>query len=201
MDLQTIAVMLQLMRPTRTCWRFLGDSRLTGMDESSRRVRWPAARVTPQHAAHIAWMTPEKKAASEAIGGSPCCRSSEVVKTFRDELLTNLSRPLARKVLVSLKTMLKTNDYAHVGASVTIKKDKRQEHQLEVGKDIPTPAEIKRMVVAATETRARALLLLAAFTGLRSSELRGLRWSDINLSGELHVRQRADKYYQIGAPK
>jgi hypothetical protein len=28
MDLQPIAIMLQLMRPTRTGWRFLGDSRL-----------------------------------------------------------------------------------------------------------------------------------------------------------------------------
>src|SRR5262249_9092445 len=37
--------------------------------------------------------------------------SAEVIKTFRDELLANLSRPLARKVLVSLRTMLKTNDY------------------------------------------------------------------------------------------
>jgi len=35
MDLQPIAVMLQLVRPPRTGWRFLRDSRLTGMDESS----------------------------------------------------------------------------------------------------------------------------------------------------------------------
>jgi integrase len=46
------------------------------------------------------------------------------------------------------------------------------------------------------------LLLLAALTGLRSSELRGLRWSDVDLKHlEIHVRQRADKYYEIGAPK
>jgi len=38
MDLKPIAVMLQLMRPTGTGWRFLGESRLTRMDESSRRV-------------------------------------------------------------------------------------------------------------------------------------------------------------------
>ena len=38
MDLQPIAVMLQLVRPPRTGWRFLRDSRLTGMDESSRRI-------------------------------------------------------------------------------------------------------------------------------------------------------------------
>src|SRR5262245_24339922 len=38
MNLQPIAVMLQLVRPTRTGWRFLGDSRLTRMDESGGRV-------------------------------------------------------------------------------------------------------------------------------------------------------------------
>jgi integrase len=46
------------------------------------------------------------------------------------------------------------------------------------------------------------LLLLAAFTGLRASELRGLRWSDVDLKkGQVHVRQRADKYRTIGDPK
>jgi len=38
-DLQPIAVMLQLMRPARTAGRLLGDDWLAGMDESSRRVR------------------------------------------------------------------------------------------------------------------------------------------------------------------
>ena len=58
------------------------------------------------------------------------------------------------------------------------------------------------MVAVAKEPRTRALLLLAALTGLRSSELRGLRWSDVELKHlELHVRQRADKYYEVGAPK
>jgi integrase len=45
-------------------------------------------------------------------------------------------------------------------------------------------------------------LLTAALTGLRASELRGLRWKDVDLEhGELHVRQRADRFGQIGAPK
>jgi integrase len=44
--------------------------------------------------------------------------------------------------------------------------------------------------------------LTAIFTGLRASELRGLRWADVDLKkGELHVRQRADRYNAIGAPK
>jgi integrase len=37
---------------------------------------------------------------------------------------------------------------------------------------------------------------------LRSSELRGLRWQDIDFKkAELHVRQRADKFRKIGPPK
>jgi len=51
-------------------------------------------------------------------------------------------------------------------------------------------------------TAARPLLLTAIVTRLRSSELRGLRWSDVDLKkGELHVRQRADRYGVIGPPK
>jgi integrase len=52
------------------------------------------------------------------------------------------------------------------------------------------------------DPRRRAFLLVACFTGLRASELRGLRWSDIDLKAcELHVRQRADAYNKIGVPK
>jgi hypothetical protein len=46
------------------------------------------------------------------------------------------------------------------------------------------------------------LLLTAVVTGLRASELRGLRWEDVDLiRHEVHVRRRADRYDQIGAPK
>ena len=124
------------------------------------------------------------------------------VEGFRDELLAKLSRPLARKVMVSLKQLLKANKYSHIADGISIKPDDRQKRKLEAGRDLPTPAEVKRMVAVAKEPRTRALLLLAALTGLRSSELRGLRWSDVELKHlELHVNQRADKYYEIGAPK
>jgi integrase len=44
--------------------------------------------------------------------------------------------------------------------------------------------------------------MVAIFTGLRASELRGLRWSDVDFKkGELHVHQRADRYHKIGPPK
>ena len=79
--------------------------------------------------------------------------------------------------------------------------DKRGEGRLKVGVDIPSTDEIKAIIAAMPE-RWRPLLLTAIFTGLRSSELRGLRWSDVDLkAGELHVRQRADRYNVIGKPK
>jgi len=73
--------------------------------------------------------------------------------------------------------------------------------KLKVGVDIPTPDEIKAIIHAA-KGRWRPFLLTAIFTGLRASELRGLRWQDVDLkAGELHVRQRADRRGIIGPPK
>jgi|RhiMetdeSRZDD1v2_1073273.scaffolds.fasta_scaffold271056_2 integrase len=125
------------------------------------------------------------------------------VESFRDELLAELSRPLARKVLTSLKSILKVAKRGHVAASAFIGREKRAP-RLEVGKDIPSSAEIKRLLAAAAcaPLRVRALLVVAIFTGLRASELRGLRWKDVDLAhGEVRVRQRADRFNQIGAPK
>jgi integrase len=43
------------------------------------------------------------------------------------------------------------------------------------------------------------MLLTAIFTGLRASELRGLRWKNVDLKGaKLHVRERADRYLKMG---
>ncbi len=128
------------------------------------------------------------------------------VEAFRDDLLAHLSRPLARKVLTSLKSLLKVAKHAHAAEDVSVGRSKRGERKPEIGRDIPTTAEIKRLIDAAKKHddkgKRHALTLTAALTGLRASELRGLRWSDVDLkAGELHVRQRADRYNDIGAPK
>ena len=118
-----------------------------------------------------------------------------------DNINSALSRPLARKVLISLKSLLRNAEYSHVAANVKIKSRKR-ERWLEEGTDFPQPDEIKRLIEAAKATRQRALLLTAALTGLRASELRGLRWKDVNLDhGTLTVNQRADRFNKIGPPK
>jgi integrase len=81
----------------------------------------------------------------------------------------------------------------------------RQRGKLKVGVDIPSLDEIRAIIAAASDGDGdgrRPLLLTTIFTGLRISELRGLRWDDVDLKrSELHVRQRADRYNAIGRPK
>ncbi len=57
-------------------------------------------------------------------------------------------------------------------------------------------------MVASLPERWKPILLTAIFTGLRASELRGLRWPNVDLAKrELHVRERADEYKELGRPK
>jgi integrase len=128
------------------------------------------------------------------------------VVTFRDELLGAISRPLSRAVLASLKSILRDahgrgNVAQNVAAGVKITASKRDQRKLKVGVDIPTRDEI-RAIIHTASGKHRALLVVAAFAGLRASELRELRWEHIDFKkSELHVRQRADRYNQIGKLK
>lgn len=71
----------------------------------------------------------------------------------------------------------------------------------QLGIDIPTPDEI-RLIVEHACGGYSLLILVAIFSGLRASELRGLRWMDIDFrQGVLHVRQRADSKCKLGPPK
>lgn len=118
-----------------------------------------------------------------------------------------MSRPMAKKVLTSLKGILKDakrrgNVAQNVASDVSITQHGRTKTKLEVGRHIPTRNEIQRIVDAAEPGRGRALLLTAALTGMRASELRGLRWVDVDFAKrQIHVRQRADHWAKIGQPK
>jgi integrase len=130
------------------------------------------------------------------------------VHEFVDALMQDLGskRPTMRKVLVSLKSLLRDamrrgHVAQNVAVGVRVETDKRSQKKLAVGIDIPTGDEVRRIINAASG-QLRVLLIVAIGTGLRASELRGLRWDDVDLkAGELHVRQRADAYRAIGAPK
>jgi integrase len=117
------------------------------------------------------------------------------------------SLPMRRKILTSLKTMLSfaqgrglVAQNAATGAKV--KNDDRSEKgPLREAVDYPSRAQVKTLMDAAN-ARWRPLLIVAMFTGMRASELRGLPWSDVDLDqGVIHVRQRADAWGNIGKPK
>jgi len=147
--------------------------------------------------------------------------TAPMVIDFRDKLRDGTPAPgqeaaalrsahLTKRIVTALSMILADAHEVdlvsqNVVRSLTKRKKKRskaeQRRKLKVGVDIPDPAEIKA-IIAKLDGRWRPLLLTAMFTGLRASELRGLWWSDIDLSkGELHVHQRADEYNTMAAPK
>jgi integrase len=137
-----------------------------------------------------------------------------MVRHFEDKLRKDRSPAMVRKVLGSLSSILADAQERGLISQNIVRglrarrlrgkerrADKRQRGKLRVGVDIPSPEEI-RTIIAHLDGRWRPLLLTAIFTGLRASELRGLRWADVDLKrNELHVRQRADYYRKIGALK
>ncbi|NJO33007.1 MAG: tyrosine-type recombinase/integrase [Rhodospirillales bacterium] len=131
------------------------------------------------------------------------------VRAFADELRTKGRSPaMTRKVLVSLGSLLADAQERGLTARNPVRDMRRSRRfqggsrrKLQVGIDIPTPREI-RSIVHAAQGKWRPALIVAIFTGVRSSELRALRWQDIDLEGRtLHVRQRVDRYGTIGPPK
>ena len=141
------------------------------------------------------------------IGGTKLARlTTPAVEGIRDKLVGTMSRPMAKKVLGSLKSILteaqRRGLVAHNAASpVKIEIAGRHKRKLKVGEDIPTKGEAQRIIEAA-QGRWRPLLVTAVFTGLRASELRGLTWNDVDFETRtIHVRQRADRYNEIGSPK
>jgi len=140
--------------------------------------------------------------------------TAPMVRALEDRLRTDRSPAMVRKILGSLGAILADAQERGLVAQNVVRNlrtrrrrgkdrhaDKRQKGKLRIGVNIPSPDEA-RAIVAAFEGRWRPILLTAIFTGLRASELRGLRWVDVDLKrGELHVHQRADRYGKIGRPK
>ena len=67
--------------------------------------------------------------------------------------------------------------------------------------DVLTPAEVEALARSAESEQDAALFVTAAFTGLRMSELRALRWRDLDFSKRLvHVR-RGFTRWELGDTK
>jgi integrase len=140
--------------------------------------------------------------------------TAPMVRVLEDRLRADRSPAMVRKIRGSLGAILADAQERGLVAQNVVQSlrgrrrrgkerhaDKRQKGRLKVGVDIPTPEEV-RTIITHLEGRWRPMLLTAVFTGLRASELRGLRWADIDLKrGEIQVRQRADRFNAIGQPK
>jgi integrase len=136
-----------------------------------------------------------------------------LVRGFEDRLRRDGRSPAmvrrARRALGGILADAQERGLVAQNVVYSLRKNRRSRRadgngKLKIGVDIPAPAEM-RAIVGKLDTAAgrhRAVLLTAIFTGLRASELRGLRWEDVDLKrGELHVRQRADRYNKFGKPK
>jgi integrase len=127
------------------------------------------------------------------------------IRAFEDRLRQDRSGAMVKKILGSLGALVGDAQERGLVARNVVRdlrsrrkrgKERqaayRQRGKLKVGVDIPSREEIKS-IVDHLQGRWRPILLTAIFTGLRASELRGLRWADVDLDRrELHVRQRAE---------
>lgn len=137
-----------------------------------------------------------------------------LIREFEDDLReAGRSAAMIKKVLVSLggifadamergkATRNPVRDMRQRRNGKEKRTEKRHKGKLKAGVHIPTPAEV-RAIINAVDGRWRPLLITAIFTGMRSSELRGLRWEDVDMEGRsISINQRADEYGQIGRPK
>jgi integrase len=130
------------------------------------------------------------------------------LNTFLDQLRdAGRSIAMRRKILTNVGTALKFAKgrgmvAQNVAIGIKVKSDDRHKAtgQIRAGAHFPTKAQLKLLIDRAA--RWRPFLITAIFTGMRASELRGLRWADVDLdAGIIHVTQRADAWGKIGSPK
>lgn len=154
---------------------------------------------------------------SPLIGSERLSRlTAPKVHAFRAALLEKLSRAMAKKVLGSLRAILTEAQSRgliaqNVARGVRVADSLREKEEVE----IPEVDEVKRILATAKVwadhdqdhvrkawRRYYALLLTAALTGMRASELRGLSREDLDLKNKrIKVTQRADEHGIIGPPK
>jgi integrase len=130
------------------------------------------------------------------------------VEAFRDKLVeTTSSRAMARKVMISLKGLLSEAHrlgliVQNTATGTKVKLNSRDEEKAR----IPDKNQIRSILTTAlampVQEVSRALVVVALFSGLRASELRGLDWAHIDLDRRvIKVRQRADFRGRLGSPK
>jgi integrase len=135
--------------------------------------------------------------------------TTPAIHAFMDQLRdAGRSVAMRRKILTSLSTALSFAKgrglvAQNVCLGVRVRSDDRHKANgpLKAGMAFPTKAELKLLIDRAPD-RWRPFIVTAIFTGMRASELRGLRWCDVDLhNATIHVAQRADTWGKMGSPK
>jgi integrase len=135
--------------------------------------------------------------------------TSPRIHQYRDALLRGdlpdgkaRSREMANKALWTVKAIIgeaQRQGLVAQNVAMPVKLGRSGRHKERV--QIPT-REHMRAIIEAAPPRWRALIMTAAFTGLRASELRALTWANVDLkAGTITVSQRADRFRTIGSPK
>ncbi|CTQ51841.1 Integrase [Roseibium album] len=124
------------------------------------------------------------------------------VRNFIDEMMDKSSRAMTDKVLRSLRSALnEAMDREWIDNNVALTVRLRRSSRNTPERVIPTKSEIKTMLSMVSDKH-RPLIFTAIYTGMRKSELRGLRWEDVDFTKSIiQVRQRADRFNEIGKPK
>ncbi len=127
------------------------------------------------------------------------------VNEFVDDFLQSHSRALTRKVLTSLGSLIDEairRGFASFNPARAVKLRQVHSEELE-GDDVQMPSKDElRAIVAAAAGRWRPIIITAVFTGMRGSELRGLKWEDVDLKATvIKVRRRVDSWSNFGPPK
>lgn len=134
--------------------------------------------------------------------------TTPMIEEFRDSMLdAGKSRAMAKRVIGSLSALIKEAKRVgyvaqNVAHGVAVKRSGREKAPVVP----PTKEQMREIIKAASDEGARPmdkpLTLVLLFGGLRASEVRGLPWSNVNLSaGTIKIDQRADFKNVIGPPK
>lgn len=143
------------------------------------------------------------------------------VEDFRDVTLERVSRSTARRILNTTKRVFrharaKQIVVMDVSSGVAIRAARgRHVDRSSSSLSIHTPEQMRAILGALDALcerpgkrwiwlRYRTMINLAVFSGLRASELLGLARADIHLDAKepwIEVRQRADRFGNIGPPK
>jgi integrase len=166
---------------------------------------WLAAQTHLRPRTHDLYRTALRRHLAPRIGTMPIGEVDEeaIAGVIADLQAGGLSGWTVRGILVPLGRVLAYAVRLRLISSNPMNRLERRERPSVVQREmrILRPEEIDSLLCATTPAY-RALLATAIFTGLRQSELLGLKWADVDFeSSVVHVRRQLDRSGHYSQPK